>query len=166
MIVGIEQHLVRLQEIGPHDEGPAVAQLGVGHLQLGAFIADDGPVFRPVELESFPRFERQRHEGPAPSRVHLPLPIGFPFPGKGRHPVVGAAIAQAHQVGMQLQDGPLLLAGLVRLRLQPGRQSVRKRIKLARSLRDLERRLDRFTAQILADGVPGQAAPAADLPDR
>ena len=117
MIMGIEQHLVRLQEIGPHDEGPAVAQLGMGHLQLGAFIADDGPVLRPVELEGFPRFERQWHEGPAPSRVHLPLPIGFPLPGKGRHPVVGTAIAQAHQVGVQLQDGPLLLAGLVRLGL-------------------------------------------------
>ena len=53
MIVGVEQHLVRLQEIGPNDEGPAVAQLRMGHLQLGAFIADDRPVFRPVELEGF-----------------------------------------------------------------------------------------------------------------
>jgi hypothetical protein len=128
LIVSIEQHLVRLQEIGPHDEGSAVAQLGVGHLQLGAFIADDGPVFRPVELEGFPRFERQGHEGAAPGRVHLPLPIGLPFPGKGRHSIVGTAIAQAHQVGMQLPDGPPLLAGLVRLPLQPRRQSVRKRI--------------------------------------
>ena len=44
MIMGIEQHLMRLQEIGPNDEGAAVAQLRVRHLQLGALIADDRPV--------------------------------------------------------------------------------------------------------------------------
>lgn len=44
MVVGIEQHLVRLQEIGSHDEGAAVAQLRMRDLQLGALIADDRPV--------------------------------------------------------------------------------------------------------------------------
>ncbi|MNU07908.1 hypothetical protein D3C72_2537200 [compost metagenome] len=53
MVVRIEQHLVRLQKIGPNNEGAAVAQLRMCDLQLGAFIANDGPVFRPVELEGF-----------------------------------------------------------------------------------------------------------------
>ncbi|KQV42747.1 hypothetical protein ASE37_20025 [Rhizobium sp. Root268] len=61
MVAGVEQHLARLQEIGPNDEGTTVAQLHMRHLQLGALIADDGPVLRPIELERFARFEGQRH---------------------------------------------------------------------------------------------------------
>ena len=57
MVVGVEQHLMRLQKISSNDEGPAVTELRMGHLQLGAFIADDRPVFRPVELESLTRIE-------------------------------------------------------------------------------------------------------------
>lgn len=41
MIVGVEQHLVGLQQIGPDNESPGVTELSMGHLQLGAFIADD-----------------------------------------------------------------------------------------------------------------------------
>jgi hypothetical protein len=67
MIVGVEQHLVRLQEIGPDDEGPAVAQLRMRHLQLGALIADDRPVLRPVELEGFP--------GSNASGTNVPRPV-------------------------------------------------------------------------------------------
>jgi len=51
--MGIEQHLVRLQEVCPNDEGPGVAQLRVSNLELCALIADDRPIFRPVELEGF-----------------------------------------------------------------------------------------------------------------
>ena len=52
VVVGIiKQHLVRLQRIGPHDEGAAVAELEVRYLQLGAFATENCPVFRPVELE-------------------------------------------------------------------------------------------------------------------
>jgi hypothetical protein len=166
MIVGVEQHLVRLQEIGPHDEGPAVAQLVCATCSLVRSLPMIAQSSDQSNWKASPRFERQRHEGPAPCRLQLPLPIGLPLPGKGRHPIVGTAIAEAHQIGMQLLQRPLLLAGLVGLRLQPGRQSVGKRIKLARPLRHLELRLYAVTAQIFADGIPGQAGPAADLPDR
>jgi hypothetical protein len=50
VVVGVERHLVRLQEIGPHQEGPAVAELEVGDLQLGALAADNGMFLAPVEL--------------------------------------------------------------------------------------------------------------------
>lgn len=67
--MGVKQHLMRLQQIGPDDEGPGVAELGMGHLQLGAFMADDRPVLGPVELERFTRIKRKRHECPAPCRL-------------------------------------------------------------------------------------------------
>ena len=41
---GFEQHLVGLQEMGPHEEGPAVTELEARHLQLGAHALDDRPV--------------------------------------------------------------------------------------------------------------------------
>jgi hypothetical protein len=55
MPVGIEQHLVRLQRISPHQECPTVRQLGVCNLQFDAFATNRGPVFAPVELECFTR---------------------------------------------------------------------------------------------------------------
>ncbi len=57
---------MRLQQIGPHDEGAAVAQLGVRYLQLGALAADHGPVLAPVELERLTGTERQRTKVPRP----------------------------------------------------------------------------------------------------
>jgi len=89
MIVGVEQHLVCLQEIGPDNEGAAVAQLRMGHLQLGPLIADDGPIFRPVELERFTGLECQRHECSASRRLKFSLPIGPPFPSEGRDTAIG-----------------------------------------------------------------------------
>lgn len=64
--MGVEQHLVRLQQVGPHNEGAAVAELGVGHLQLGALAGDDGPVFAPVELERFTGAKGQGYESAPP----------------------------------------------------------------------------------------------------
>jgi hypothetical protein len=131
------------------------------HLQLGALIADDRPVLRPVELERFARLERQRHEGPAPVVCISRCRSAFHSRAKAATPIIGTLIAEAHQIGMQLLHRPLLLAGLLGFRLQPGRQPVGKRIKLARPLRNLELRLDAIGTQIFADGVPRQAGPAA-----
>src|SRR3546814_15426321 len=35
VIMGVEQHLVGLQQIGPHDEGATVAEFEVRYLELG-----------------------------------------------------------------------------------------------------------------------------------
>src|SRR5690606_3184060 len=51
MPVGIEQHLVGLQRIGPQQKGPAVRQLDMGNLKLRAFAAQNGEILAPVELE-------------------------------------------------------------------------------------------------------------------
>src|SRR3990167_2466624 len=63
--VRVEQHLVRLQEIGAQVERPAVAELEMSHLQLGAHSANDRPVLAPVELEGLAWAEGQGHEGAA-----------------------------------------------------------------------------------------------------
>jgi hypothetical protein len=49
--MGVEQHLMGLEEIGPHEEGTAVAELEVRHLQLGAHAIADRPILAPVKLE-------------------------------------------------------------------------------------------------------------------
>jgi hypothetical protein len=67
---------------------------------------------------------------------------------------------------MELLQGALLFAALLGFRLQPGRQPICERVELTRSLRDLELRLDAVQPQVFADSVPGQAGPAANLPDR
>lgn len=57
-------------------------------LQLRALIADDCPIFGPVELEGLARLECQQHERSAPGRLALSLPICFPFPGKSCDPAI------------------------------------------------------------------------------
>ena len=84
----VEQHLVRLQRIGPDNEGAAVAKLEVRSLQLGPFAADNGPLLAPVELESFARLENQRNKGPAAGRLLLPLPMLLPGAGERRNTAV------------------------------------------------------------------------------
>ena len=53
--VGIEQHLVGLEQIGPDQEGPAVRQLHVRHLKLRALPAQQRVILAPVELEGLAR---------------------------------------------------------------------------------------------------------------
>ena len=164
--VGIEQHLVGLQQVGPEQEGPAVRELDVGDLELGALAGNRRPVLAPVELEGLPGLEGQRHEGAASGGLLFALAVGLPLPRKGRDPVIGALVAEGDQIGVDLLQGPPLLARLARLRPQPGRQLVGEGIQLARPLRNLERRLDRPRPQVLADRVPRQTRPPRDLPDR
>jgi len=76
--VGVEQHLVGLQGIGPQEEGPAVRQLDMGDLELYACPANNRKILAPVELERLAWCEHQRHEGAAPCRLFLALPICFP----------------------------------------------------------------------------------------
>jgi hypothetical protein len=84
MPVGVEQHLVGLQQIGTHQEGPAVRQLDVGHLKLGPLTANDGIVLAPVELERLAGAEDQRNERAAPRGLLLALPVCPPLARKVR----------------------------------------------------------------------------------
>jgi hypothetical protein len=115
----VEQHLMRLHWISTNSEGPAVAELAVRNLQLRAGAADDGKILAPVELERFAWPECQRHEGaPAGSPLKL-LALLLPGPAEGGHSIVGAVVAKAGQVTVQLLDGATLFAGPVLLPAQP-----------------------------------------------
>ena len=166
VVVGVEQHLMGLLQIGSQHEDAAVGELEVGYLQFGPLAADDRPVLRPVELKRLARPERQRNEGAATAGLLLSLPGGLPLTGERRHAIVGALIAEGDQIGMQLPDRPLLLAGLARLLSQYVRQLVGVRIKLTCAVRDVETGFNAVGAQILADRVPRQAGAPRYLPDR
>ena len=167
------EEIKRLAKIGLKTETFAYKALELGKLNIDLLPRnlDLDKLERDVAAREqlairFARIKRERHERPAPCCLKLPLQIGLPFPGEGGDTIVGAFIAQAHQLSMQLLQGSLLLARLLGFRLQPRRQAVCKRIKLARPLRHLELWLSAINPQIFADGVPGQASPATNLPDR
>ena len=107
--MGIEQHLMGLQWIGTQQKGPAVRQLDMGHLQLGALAAQNRKILAPVELEGIARVKVQRHEGPAPRRLLFALPINTPPSCKRRNPGIGAGEAKRHEIGVQLLHRPPLL---------------------------------------------------------
>ena len=130
MVVGIEQHLVRLQGVGAQVERSAVAELEVGYLQLGAHASEDSPVLAPVELERLAGAEGQRHKGAAAGGLLGHQALFLPEADKGRDPVVGAGIAQRLQIGVHLLDGTPLLAGSASFRLEPARELQGKRIEL------------------------------------
>src|SRR5690606_14226507 len=130
--------------------------------KLGALAADHGIIFTPIELESFACTERQRNEYAAASRLLLNPPLT----GKGGDPTIGAGKPESHQIGMKLLQRSALLARPPGLSLQPGRQFVGKRLKLARPLRYRERRLDRTSVQILRERVTRQTGMPTDLADR
>ena len=129
---------MRLEKISPHDEGLAVRQLGVRHLQLDPFPAQHRPVFAPVELEGLARRKDQRHEGAAATRLGIPLALRLPGPHKGRHPAVGADVAQRNKVGMHLPCRAPLLARLGHLHPEPRRQLLGKRVQIAWPVGNLE----------------------------
>ena len=147
--MGVEQHLVGLQKISPDEEGTAVRQLDMGHLQLRVFAADRCPVLAPVKLEGFPGLEGERHEGSPASALALALPFLLPAAGEGGNAVVGALVAERREFGMQLLQRPPLLSRLAGLAPQPGRQLVRVGVQLARPLGDLELRVYRPGPEVL-----------------
>lgn len=131
-------------------------------LKLGTLAADHGIIFTPIELECFACTERQRNEYAAASRLLL----NSPLTGKGGDPTVGAGKPENNQISVKLLQRSALLARPPGLGLQPGRQFVGKRIKLARSFRYRERRLNRASVQILRNRVARQTGMPTDLADR
>lgn len=108
--MGVEQHLMGLQQIGADEEGAAVGQLDMGDLQLDPLAADDRPILAPIELECLARLESQRNESVPANRLLFALPVFLPVPGEGRDAAIGAVKAQRDQIGVQLLQRALLLA--------------------------------------------------------
>ena len=82
----------------------------MGNLQLCPLAAEEGIILAPVELERLARTKSQGNESAAPRRLSLSLPIRPPVTGKGRNPAAGPSEPKRHQIGVQLLQGPALLA--------------------------------------------------------
>ena len=72
--------------VSPHQKGPAVRQLDMGHLQLGALASQNRIILTPVELKGVARIKMQWNKGPTPHRLLLALTICPPSSRKGRYP--------------------------------------------------------------------------------
>ena len=119
-------------------------------------VLGDALVYRSDTSISVPFFGQEVNEvneGAAPRGLLLMLPVGPPFPGECRNPVVRPRKAERRQIGMQLLQGSTLLARLRRLRLQPGRQLLRKRVELTWPVRSIELRLEDLSLQKLLHGI-------------
>ena len=88
MPVGIEQHLMRLQPIGPDQKCAAVGQLDMGDLKLETLAPDIGPVLAPIELERLAWLKDQRHENTTVSRMLSTLSFAPPVPHEGRDTLI------------------------------------------------------------------------------
>ena len=161
--MGVKQHLVRLQRIGPNQKRPAMRQLDMGDLKLDPLAADIGPVFAPVELKGFTWLKDQRHKRSTTGCLLSAMSIVTPCPGKSRHTLIGAIISQLHKISVHLLHGSSFFARFACLGQKPRRQTIRIGIQLARSRRCLELRLHRAFAQILLDCVPRQTRPPGNL---
>ena len=155
-----------LQGIGSQEKGAAVRQLDMGDLKLRALSADNCEVLAPVELERFAGAESQRDEGAAPRRLLLALSVSPPIPGKSRNPVVGTGKPERHQIGVHLLQRLPLFAWLPGIGLQPARQLLGKRVKLARPFRRRELRLHRVRSKMLRHRIARQSRAPRDLADR
>ena len=165
VVVGVEQHLVGLLRVGAQHEGAAVAELELRHGELLALAADHRPVLAPVELERFARGEHQRHEGAA-ARARLLIASPLPRPRERGHAVVGAAVAERHEIVEQLPPVAPLLTPARRLPLEPRGEHVAVRVELARALALGIRRLQRAVGQVLANRVPGKLGAPGNLANR
>ena len=87
-------------------------------------------------MEGLAGHERKGHENATTRGLLLSLSGVLPIARESRHAIVGAIIAQHHQVGVQLLDRPLLFARLPCLLSQHMRQLVGVWVQPARPIRD------------------------------
>lgn len=162
MIMGINQHLVCLDEGCPKDERAALAQLRIGHLQFSAFMADDCPVFRPVELKGFTRIKGQRNVCPISRGLQFSLKIGLLKQLKRHayttHHGEGSAHATASWSASACGSSSFPSSGRPLIN--------QRKVQAYRPLGNFELRFYTLQTKISAHGIPRQTGPATDLPDR
>jgi hypothetical protein len=105
---GVEEHLMRLQQVSSDQKSSTVRQLDVCDLKLRALAAYHGIIFTPIELECFTWAERQRNEYATANR---PL-LSPPLTGKRSDPTIGAGKAENHQIRMKLLQRSALLGSV------------------------------------------------------
>lgn len=85
---GVKQHFMGLQGIGPQNEGPAVAEFGVGNLKLDASATNNSSVLTPVKLKGLARLKTQGNEDTASRRLQGQPLLGPPRPDEGRNTAI------------------------------------------------------------------------------
>ena len=165
-VVRVEQHLVGLQQIGPQEEGAAVAELELRDLQLGTLAVDDGPVLAPVELERFPGRKPERNEGPASGCLCLLVLFLSSASGKRRDAIIGAGEAQRTEIRVNLLEGSSLFARPGRLGLEPACELRSKPVELAGAVTFGIGGQDSAGPYVAPDRVSGHAKPFGYLAQR
>jgi hypothetical protein len=98
LVVGVEDHLLRLAGIGSDKQHPAVAKPDMGDLHRGGHAVDQNDLMAPVELVGLARIEAERHVGYCRGFGLRPRP-GSRIPAHG---IIAAAITQ----GPELLEDP------------------------------------------------------------
>ena len=94
LVMGVEDHLLRLSRIGSDEDHPAVAEPDMGDLHRRGHPVDQNDLVAPVELVGFARIEAQRHEGRGRRRTLRLRPRRCVAP----HGVVAALVSERLQL--------------------------------------------------------------------
>jgi hypothetical protein len=162
-VVRVEDHLLALAGIGPHEQHPAVAEPDMRDLHRRGHPVDQDDLMAPVELVGLARIEAQRHVGGSRRLAFRPRPRRGVAPDR----VVAALVAER----LKLLEDPdhrqpiaLRLAGVLRqhpIELILPRPDLRLRLDAA-----LVGELRRAGPDDPAHRVPRHAQFTADLLDR
>ena len=98
MTVGVEQHLVGLRRVSPHQERPAVRQFDMGNLLFDLLATNVGPALAPIERERFARLKHQRHVGASPCCLFRTVPFCAPRAGESCNPPARSIISDASAI--------------------------------------------------------------------
>ena len=99
--MGVENHLLGLARIGPHEHHTAVAKPNMGHLQGARHAAKNHDLVRPIKLIDLARRKAEWNESSAPARG----PRHAPMPGIAPHRIVAAAISRPAEILEKPQQG-------------------------------------------------------------
>ena len=161
--MGVEDHLLALARIGPHEQHARVTKPDMRHLHLGRGAIDDDDLVAPVELVGLAGREAQRHIGVGCDGGLLAAPASR----IATNGIVSALVAEIPQLFKKTDQRQALAGRLAVVRHQqpiqlraPG-PYLRLRLNLPLIL---ERR--RARAQHLAHRVPRDVQLAGDLLDR
>src|SRR5712692_7084948 len=159
----VENHLLALARIGPHERHPAVAQPDMGDLDRRRHPVQHDDLVAPVELVGFARRKAQRYIGlrrRGPARRP-------PNPGVAANRVIAALIAEPAELLEDTNQRQPLARRLLLVRQQQPVELVPPRVNPRQWLpAALIAEFGRFRADHLAHGSARQAKLAADRLDR
>ncbi len=163
LVMGVEDHLLRLARIGPDEQHPAVAQADMRHLHGGRRAVDHHDLMAPVELVGLARIEAQRDIGGGRRLLLFLGPRGRVAPDS----IIAAFISTCPESLENPDAGQPLTLGLAGVRRQHIVELVLPRINLRKWLDGpFVGELGHAGPDHLAHRVPRHPQLPADLLDR